>query len=113
MLMTYTIIHNQQQAWAHQREIKFDKDGYTFSLDDNLLFSLLPEVKKEFQSGKGDELGSDEKRGKMQALHSVNRQAGILRGSTGCLKGLTEMTDGCRIWLNQISTSYGTQPPLG
>jgi hypothetical protein len=20
------------------------------------------------------------------------------------------MTDGCRIWLNQISTSYGTQP---
>lgn len=68
--MTCKIIRDQQQAWAFQRGIKFDRDGYTFSLDDNLLLPLLPEVKKEFQSGKGDELGSNEKRGKMQALHS-------------------------------------------
>ena len=103
MLMTYKIIHNQQQAWAHQREIKFDKDGYTFSLDDNLLFSLLPEVKKEFQSGKGDELGSDEKRGKMQALHSsaalvvnvfqywVNRNVSDIALACGAPQGMTEL----------------------
>ena len=103
MLMTYKIIHNQQQAWAHQREIQFDKDGYTFSLDDNLLFSFLPEVKKEFQSGKGDELGSDEKRGKMQALHSsaalvvnafqywVNRNVSDIALACGAPQGMTEL----------------------
>ena len=40
-------------------------------------------------------------------------QSGILRGSTGCLKGLTEMVEGYRIWLNQIFISYGTQPYHG
>ena len=48
MFMTYEIIHDQQQAWAYQRGIKFDKDGYTVSLDDNLFLPLLPEVKNEF-----------------------------------------------------------------
>ena len=50
MVMAYKIIRDQQQDWAHQRGIKFDKDGYTFSLDDNLFLPLLPEVKKELQS---------------------------------------------------------------
>lgn len=70
IFMTYKIIRDQQQVWARQRGIKFDQDGYTLFLDDNLLLPLIPEVKKEFQSGKGDELGSGERRGKMQALHS-------------------------------------------
>jgi len=101
--MIYRLICNQQQAWARQRGIKFDKDGYTFSLDDNLFLPLLPEVKKEFQPGKGDELGSGGKRGKMQALHSssalvvnvfqywLNRDVSTIASACGALQGITEM----------------------
>lgn len=70
MTMTYRLICNQQWAWGRQRGIKFDEDGYALSLNDNLFLPLLPEVEKEFHSGKGDELGNGDKRGKMQALHS-------------------------------------------
>ncbi len=103
MFMTYKIIRDQQQAWAYQRGIKFDKDGYTFSLDDNLFLPLLPEVKNEFQSGKGDELGSGEKRGKMQALHSsaalvvnifqywVDRNVSYIASACGAPQGMTEL----------------------
>ena len=101
--MIYRLICNQQQAWAHQRGIKFDKDGYTFSLDDNLFLPLLPEVKKKFQSGKGEELGSDGKRGKIQALHSssalavnvfqywVNRDVSNIASACGAPQGITKM----------------------
>lgn len=68
MSMTYKSICNQQQTWARQRGIKFDENGYTFSLDDNLFFPFFPlllEVRKEFQPSKGDELGSGGNRGKM------------------------------------------------
>lgn len=70
MLPTYKVILNQQQTWAKRREINLDDDGYTLSLSDNLFSPLLPETKKEFESGKGDELGEGNNRGKMQALHS-------------------------------------------
>jgi len=101
--MIYRLICNQQQAWARQRGIKFDKDGYAFSLNDNLFLPLLPEVKKEFQSGKGDELGSDGKRGKMQALHSssalvvnvfqywVNQDVSDIASACDAPQGMTEM----------------------
>ena len=101
--MIYRLICNQQQAWARQRGIKFDKDGYTFSLNDNLFLPLLPEAKKEFQSGKGDELGSDGKRGKMQARHSssalvvnvfqywVNQDVNDIASACGAPQGMAEM----------------------
>lgn len=103
MPMIYRLICNQQQAWARQRGIKFDKDGYTFSLNDNLFSLLLPEVKKKFQSGKGDELGSEGKKGKMQALHSssalvvnvfqywVNQDISDIASTYGAPQGITEM----------------------
>jgi len=103
MSMAYKSICNQQQAWAHQRGIKFDKDGYTLSINDNLFSPLLPQVKERFQSGKGDELGSEGKRGKMQALHSssalvvnvfqhwVNRGIGDIASACGAPGGITEM----------------------
>lgn len=103
MSMTYKLICNQQQTWAHQRGIKFDENGYTFSLDDNLFLPLLLEVRKEFQPGKGDELGSGGKRGKMQALHSssalvvnvfqywVNRNVSNIASACGAPQGMTEI----------------------
>ena len=101
--MTYRLICNQQWAWAHQRGIKLDEDGYTLSLNDNLFLPLLPEVEKEFQSGKGDELGSDDKTGKMQALHSSSalvlnvfqywRNANVpdIASACGASRGVTEI----------------------
>lgn len=103
MAMTYRLICDQQQAWARQRGIRFDKDGYTVSLNDNLFLPLLPEVEKQFQSGKGDELGSGDKRGKMQALHSSSclvlnlfqywRTANIahIASACGAPRGMTEI----------------------
>lgn len=70
MLTTYRLILCQQQTWVRKRGIEFDKHGYTHSLSDNLFSPLSPETKKEFESGKGGELGEGGSRGKMQALHS-------------------------------------------
>ncbi len=60
----------QQQGWAQQNGIQFDSRGYTFSLYDNMYIPPSPATVDEFKSGKGDELGIGDKRGKMQALHS-------------------------------------------
>lgn len=70
MFTTYRRILNQQQVWARERGIKFDEDGYTLHLKDNLFCPLLPKSAEEFRSGRGDELGNKSVRSKMQALHS-------------------------------------------
>lgn len=66
MITTYRRILNQQQAWAEKHGIKFDENGRTRSLNDNLFCPLSPRSEEEFRSGRGDELS----KGKMQALHS-------------------------------------------
>ena len=103
MPLIYRFIYNQQRDWAHQRGIKFDKDGYTFFLEDNLFHPLLTEVNKKFQSGRGAELGSQEKRGKMLALHSssalvanvfqywLNRNVSDIALACGASQGMTEL----------------------
>jgi len=67
---TFELILNQQRAWATRQGLKYDINGYTLSLDDNLFCSLSPQTREEFESGKGDELGERGNRGKIQALHS-------------------------------------------
>jgi len=67
---TLQLISKQQKCWAEEHVIKFDNDGYTLNLSDNLYRPLIPEAEVEFGSGRGDELGNSTKRGKMQALHS-------------------------------------------
>jgi hypothetical protein len=62
---TYESIIAEQQKWAEQRNIKYDKSGYVYSLKDNLYRPLFPETLNEFKKGKGDELSN-----KMRALHS-------------------------------------------
>ena len=70
MTSTYGAIKLHQQSWATRRGIRFDSDGYTLSLDDNLFVPLSAEARGDFGSGAGAELGEAGKRGKMQALHS-------------------------------------------
>jgi len=66
----YDKIRNQQRAWAKQNGIEIDKDGYTLRLEPNLFLPLSSNSVAEFGFGKGDEFGTDHRRGKMQALHS-------------------------------------------
>ena len=66
MITIYIRILNQQRAWADKRGIKFNANGYTLSLNDNLFRPLSLSSEEEFRSGKGDELS----KGKMNALHS-------------------------------------------
>jgi hypothetical protein len=61
---------DRQRVWAAARGIAIDPQGYTHRLDDNLLQPLSAAARAEFSRGKGDELGRDGGRGKMQALHS-------------------------------------------
>lgn len=70
MLNTYQSILVEQQNWADRHNVKYDKDGYVCSIEDNLYHPLFYETLEEFKKGKGDELGDKKKRGKMQALHS-------------------------------------------
>lgn len=103
MLPTYQLILDNQQKWARQRSINLDDDGYTLSLNDNLFSPLLPETKREFVSGKGDELGRGYSRGKMQALHSSsalvvnvfdywrNRNIGAIAQACGVSQHVTQM----------------------
>lgn len=72
---TREMIYRQQQRWAKQHRIEFDKDGYTRCLDDNLFEPLSPETSAEFGAGAGDELGRGGQRAKMQALHSSSALA--------------------------------------
>jgi len=63
-------LYEGQKHWARNHGIKFDSDGYTLNLSDNLYRPLIPDAEVEFESGKGGELGNSTKRGKMRALHS-------------------------------------------
>jgi hypothetical protein len=75
MKHTYQAIYDQQRVWATRRGIPFDQDGYTLSLDDNLFLPLSMAARSKFAAGSGDELGTAQKRGKMQALHSSSALA--------------------------------------
>lgn len=101
---TYQSICAQQQAWADQLRIKYDKDGYTLRLDNNLFCPLSRTTLGEFKQGKVDELGDNEKRGKMQALHSSSAlvanvfeywrklgRADVIAKACGARSGITEI----------------------
>lgn len=103
MVRTYESIRAQQMAWAARHGVGCDRDGYTPSLNENLYLPLSAATEAEFRSGKGDELGSSDKRGKMQALHSSSalvinvfeywrtRNVDYIARSCGAPQGMTEM----------------------
>jgi len=103
MIETYRLIVDQQRAWACQQGIRYDKDGYTLRLVDNLYCPLSPATLEEFKHGRGDELGSSENRGKMQALHSSsalvanvfeywrNRNIAFIAEACGASSGISKM----------------------
>ena len=99
----YKTISRQQKVWATKRKIRFDKDGYTFSLDDNLFVPLSLQARTEFGKSRGDELGSTSRRGKMHALHSSSalvynffeywrlHDIGTIAVACGATKGMSEL----------------------
>jgi hypothetical protein len=63
-------IRSQQIQWASGRGILLDGDGYCQRPDDNFFQPLSACTRREFEGGDGAELGKDDARGKIQALHS-------------------------------------------
>jgi len=102
-MFTHQRIVEQQWSWAKKRGIEVDKDGYTRCLKDNLFIPLSPRTEEEFRSGRGDELGSEGVRGKIQALHSSsalvvnvfeywrNRNVDFIAQACGASKGTTSL----------------------
>jgi len=70
-----TIVKKQQRSWADNHKIEYDGSGYTLKLDDNLFKPLSAGSLSEFSDGDGGEMGTLDKRGKMQALHSSSALA--------------------------------------
>jgi len=62
-------IKEQQRRWADARNIQRDGDSVV-TLEFNLYQPLTPLTRAEYERGDGDELGRDERRGKMFALRS-------------------------------------------
>jgi hypothetical protein len=75
MKNTLQIILEHQRAWAKQRGLQTDAGGYTLTLEDNLFLPISRAARSEFGVGSGSELGTKQKRGKMQALHSSSALA--------------------------------------
>jgi hypothetical protein len=69
------IIKSHQRAWAAQRGLSFDADGYCACVDDNIFQGLSAGARSDFGSGDGAELGQNGGRGKIQALHSSSALA--------------------------------------
>ena len=59
-----------QQAWATDRGIEIDADGYCCRYDANLFEPLSACSRRDLTAGDGSELGREGARGKIQALHS-------------------------------------------
>jgi hypothetical protein len=103
MVRVYKSICAQQLVWAARHGVKCDRDGYTLSLNENLYLPLSAATEEEFKSGRGDELGSSDKRAKMRALHSSSalainvfqywrtRNLDNIARACGAPQGMTEM----------------------
>ena len=72
--MSLESILDAQRTWAKKRGIDVVRD-YTRTLEDNLFHPLKTPTRAEFASGSGDELGSRDRRGKMQSLRSSSALA--------------------------------------
>lgn len=73
----YQYILEKQTQWAKNKGLDLigskgnrGRLAYTLKLDDNLFQPLIPEVRSSFESGDGNELGTINQPGKMQAIHS-------------------------------------------
>jgi len=64
------VLHDQQLAWAHHHNIRFNNKGYTETLDANLYRKISAAAYSAFSAGRGKEIDPKKKYPKMQALHS-------------------------------------------
>ena len=75
MNTTKNAIYDRQKSWPTICGKPVDAIGYTPTVDENLFQPLSPASRSEFGLGRGNELGSATKRGKMQATHSSSALA--------------------------------------
>ena len=68
-------VRESQVEWARRHGVAVDADGYVGSLEENLVVPMSAETRREFGGGSGSELGGEDGRGKMQALHSSSALA--------------------------------------
>jgi len=73
----YQYILAKQTEWAKNcgldligSKVNRGRPSYTINLNANLFQPLLSDVRKTFEKGDGNELGSNRSPGKMQAIHS-------------------------------------------
>jgi hypothetical protein len=69
------ILKEQQRSWAVRAGRGLSSDGYCSCVDDNLFRPLSASARNEFKAGKGTELGTDTRRGKLLASHSSSALA--------------------------------------
>lgn len=100
-----------QLAWARERGIEVDTDGYCPRLEDNLFRPLSAGCRQSFAAGDGGELGTVGRRGKMQALHSSSALACNVfdfwtdRGTGGLARSLGVAEGG---WAVQFERKFPT-----
>ncbi len=66
---TLWTIKEAQRRWADAHHVKRDGES-VLVLENNLYQPLTPETRAQYENGDGDELGRDERRGKMFSLRS-------------------------------------------
>jgi hypothetical protein len=71
----YSYITQRQRLWALRHRIPVDANGWVLNLEDNFFSQLSEASRADFASGKGNELGVGEKRGKIHAIHSSSAAA--------------------------------------
>jgi hypothetical protein len=67
---TYEIICQQQRKWADKKGKQYESKDHMQKLKDNLFICLSDSSFDEFQSGRGNELGTAKSPGHMYSLHS-------------------------------------------
>ncbi len=110
-------IKEAQRRWADGHNVKREGNSVVV-LENNLYQPLTPETRAQYESGDGDELGKDGKRGKMFALRSSSALVCNVfdywrgRALTPVLKALQIPEEANEIALEQkFNTGLGGNPP--
>lgn len=71
----YSYLTERQRLWALRTGRPVDANGWTLKLEDNLFCPLSEASRADFAGGRGNKLGTGERRGKIHAVHSSSAAA--------------------------------------